>query len=306
MIFLAQKERELTLTNYTCDLHAHTTNSDGKATVNEFLDRAKLKEMDVVAITDHDIKPPSAHHLKGKGVGVVQGIEFSCDTNLEDVHILCFGVDFEHENIEKIIEVAGQSKIEAYVELVSRLSKRYPDKNITIEEIIKDNNVTLAELQKKMIFEYMEKKGIVSSWDEGKIIVQSDNYLTIKRQKPEPQLIIETIKELGGITVLAHPYLIELEHSKRKKYIEKLIDMGLDGLEACYTYEKTSYKGSLTSQQIETQIKEDYSDVGVFFTGGSDSHGEWKIKKEGYRDIGDGGISMDELKKLPIYQYVIR
>ena len=75
--------------NYLCDLHSHTTRSDGNDTPKEFLDTAAALGMKVVAITDHDVLPPEKIEVGGlmvdveryaqkKGMKVLKGIEFSC------------------------------------------------------------------------------------------------------------------------------------------------------------------------------------------------------------------------------------
>lgn len=42
---------------YACDLHTHTTRSDGADTPKEVISRAALKGIRILAITDHDIVP---------------------------------------------------------------------------------------------------------------------------------------------------------------------------------------------------------------------------------------------------------
>ena len=91
--------------NYLCDLHSHTTRSDGNDTPKEFLDTAAALGMKVVAITDHDVLPPEKIEVGGlmvdveryaqkKGMKVLKGIEFSCETEVEDVHLVAFGCDY--------------------------------------------------------------------------------------------------------------------------------------------------------------------------------------------------------------------
>jgi predicted metal-dependent phosphoesterase TrpH len=286
---------------YTCDLHGHTTNSDGKDSPQVYIDRAKTFGMKVIGITDHDVRPTKREDLKIEGIRVLLGTEWSCNTDIEDVHILSYGCDFEDERIVALEKMEKESKINAYAELVNRLAERY--EGISLDEILRDNEIKVEELQKKMIFEYMAKKGIVPSWDKGKIMVQQDDYLNIRREKPDPKLVIETIKELGGITVLAHPYLIDLPYEERKAYISDLIDYGIGGLEARYTYDKTSYKGTMTPEEIENELKKDFKDKVKFFTGGSDCHGEWHKNKPVYREVGNKGITLEEFEQTPLTKF---
>ena len=58
---------------------------------------------------------------------------------------------------------------------------------------------------------------------------------------------------------MAHPYLVNEPvrlpdgTMGRAAYIDRLIEAGLDGIEACYPYSKTSYGGSMTPEQIERE-----------------------------------------------------
>ena len=80
---------------YQCDLHTHTTRSDGHLTPVESIARGAALGIKVLAITDHDTILPLYYEEKGKkteleqyaachGVELLRGIEVSCDTNNED------------------------------------------------------------------------------------------------------------------------------------------------------------------------------------------------------------------------------
>jgi hypothetical protein len=105
--------------------------------------------------------------------------------------------------------------------------------------------------------------------------------------------------------VLAHPYLIdENVNSKafgrisRDAYIEELIKYGLDGIESMYTYDKTSYKGYLTPEEIRKEVEERFRNKVSFFTGGSDYHNDARKGTENPRRIGEAGIPYEMFKKI--------
>ena len=92
--------------NYPCDLHTHTTRSDGADTPQELICRAAEGGVKVLAITDHDIVPEDCYtdaqgqkrslreYAKSLHVELLLGTEISCDTNVDDVHIVCLGCDW--------------------------------------------------------------------------------------------------------------------------------------------------------------------------------------------------------------------
>ena len=98
---------------------------------------------------------------------------------------------------------------------------------------------------------------------------------------------------------MAHPYLVsepiqyEDREITRKEYIDILIAAGLDGIEASYTYDKTSYGGTMTKDEIIKEVKELYTGR-LIISGGSDYHNDGKKGVKNPRDIGDCGITMEE------------
>lgn len=307
--------------NYKFDMHCHTIRSDGRDTPKELIDRAVKIGMQGIAITDHDITPPETVtvngkkldieiYAKNKGLKLVKGYEFSTDTMVEDVHILGYNLNWKSEDIKKEEKAARKSKTKAYQLLCKRLTKKgmpidfkkdileYKDKNQKKKVRKKD------EVEKKFIFEKLAEKGFVSDWKKAKIMIKNDPYLNIRRKKIHPGTAIKLIHDNGGIAVLAHPYLInkvvfseEFGELNRLDYIERLINYGLDGVEARYTYNKTSYNGSKKNEEIEEEIIELFGDR-LLISGGSDYHGGQKVGIKNYRYIGEAGIVLKQFEKL--------
>lgn len=298
---------------YECDLHCHTTRSDGNVSPKELIDGAAERGIKVVAITDHDMTPPKVVEVHGRkmdiqeyankqGIQLVKGIEISCDTNVEDVHIIALGCDWEHTFFEELERMTRISKVESYRELVKQLNKS----GILIdwEELLynKGNPIIPENLQKKKIFEMIADKGYVDCWQDGKLMVKRSKSYNVMREKPEPRWVIQKIHEAGGIAILAHPYLftapvfIDGKVLKRKEYIEKLAEAGLDGIEACYTYDKTSYDGDKTKEELEIEIRKESEGRFKIISGGSDYHGDEKKGVKNPRMLGECGVSFEYFK----------
>ena len=79
--------------------------------------------------------------------------------------------------------------------------------------------------------------------------------------------VIKTIKEAGGIAVLAHPACCWSRDIK--KTIKKLISYGLDGIETHYYYRRHR---AYTKFYEPEYIKQIGDELGILQTGGSDSH----------------------------------
>ena len=285
---------------YPCDMHTHTVNSDGNDTPRELLENAVKAGLKVVAITDHDTPPPLdiSEYASSLGIKYLPGYEFSCDTNVDDVHICGYGLDWSHPALAEEVAAARASKSNAYRELCELLTK----KGITVDwekDILKDGR-TADEVERKHIFEAIAENGYTPSWSEAKLMVRDDPELNIKRRKIDSVEAVKLIHECGGIAVLAHPYLIDETVAggiSRAEYIELLIAAGLDGIEASYTYDKTSYKGTMSPEEIEKEIRELYADR-LLISGGSDYHAGHKKGNAKVRGLGERGISMEEFSKF--------
>ena len=300
---------------YECDLHCHTLRSDGNDTSQELVKKAAGLKMRAIAIVDHDIMPERPSDIKRYaetfGLGLVLGCEFSCDTFVDDVHIIGYELDWKNPRVRKEEAKAKLSKSEAYRDLCLLLSKKgmpidyekellqYTDAGGNLQKRNPD------EVQRKHVFELMAPKGYFPSWEKAKLAVRDNPRFNVRRKKINPLKAIEIIKMAGGLSVLAHPYLIDenlhsadIHCNNRESYIENLISAGLDGIESCYTYSKTTYKGSLPESRIKEIVEDKYRGRVRFFTGGSDYHNDAKKGVANPRQIGEAGISFEQFKKI--------
>ncbi len=298
------------LANYEVDLHGHTNRSDGSATPEEFIKDAVRRGVKVCAITDHDVIPPRTITIDGEekdiqlyareqGVELMLGIEVSCETYIDDTHIVCFGCDWDDPFFKELDDFTIRSKVNNYRQLTEALTEK--GMPIDWSEVLENNGNPIPEdqVQKKMIFELMARKGYFDKWSDAKLYVKNAKDLVGKREKPDAAYVIREAHRTGGYVIMAHPHLVSEPvlyqgyKIHRSVYIEHLIEAGLDGIEASYTYDKTSYSGKLTKEEIIDEIREYYGDR-LFISGGSDYHADGKKGVKNPREIGDCGITMEE------------
>ncbi len=312
---------------YACDMHCHTLRSDGNDTPQELIDAAAHAGLHAIAITDHDIGPPLTLALEGKegneepidsvayaarrGVRLILGYEFSCDTRVDDVHICGYRLDWKHPDLAAEVEAGKRSKSEAYEQLCRRLT----DTGMPLDwqtDILSYTGIDGKpatrqpdEVQRKHIFEAMAAQGYTPTWSDAKILVRDDPRLNVSRRKIDPVAAIELIHRCGGIAILAHPYLINetIEVSgqpdrTRRQYINTLIDAGLDGIEASYSYDKTTYQGTMTPEQIEAEVRDVHGRRVRFLSGGSDYHADHKKGAKNVRCLGERGLTRAEFTAI--------
>ncbi len=302
---------------FVCDLHGHTICSDGNDTPAEFIEHAASRKMKIIAITDHDKAPVEFVEIDGKrrkiteyaesfGIKLIKGIEISCETEIEDVHLVCLGCDWSNTFFQWLDDFTIQSKVSSYKELVKKLTET--GMPVSWEEVLNIDGKRIEEkdVQKKMIFNLLASKGYTKSWREAKLLVKNSRKLSIFREKPDAVRVIHEIHRQGGIVILAHPYLISEQVDYRGKqisrndFIEKLIYEGLDGIEARYTYDKTSYNGNMTKEEIYREVVERYGRKVSIISGGSDYHGDRKKGVDNPREIGECGLTESEFYHNPL------
>ena len=333
--------------SYPVDLHTHSTRSDGADTPQQLIDHAAALGMKIIAITDHDIRPPkdilvetagagndspmekavlekteagdsvlvdAVDYAWSKGLHLLRGIEISCETTAEDCHLVCLGCDWEDPFFDSLERAVVESKIGSYRELVRRLNA--DGMYMTWEEVLENGGNPVAEeqVQKKMIFELIARKGYQKDWSRAKLMVKNTPSYQILREKPDPVQVIRQVHRCGGIVIMAHPYLVNEPvrlpsgTMDRAAYIDRLIEAGLDGIEACYPYSKTSYGGSMTPDQIEREVKEKYAGRIAIISGGSDYHADFRkgVAPAKARIIGESGITLEYFQRNSLLQEILQ
>ena len=304
--------------NDPCDMHTHTTNSDGNESYRDLISRAAGLGLKAVAIVDHDVLPlktifspedeknvPAEQYAATKGICLFRGVEFSCETQVEDVHIVALGCDWDDPAIVQQISDIEWGKERSYTETVCRLNEK--GFSMSMEEILEFAGVTIKEIQKKHIFNFMAAKGYAEDWSKAKLLVRDTPYFSVKREKPDSIKILNMVHEAGGICILAHPYLIDEnivfrgQQISRGEFLERLIGAGLDGIEVRYTYHKTTCKDKRPEQEIWEDVRR-IAAGRVFVSGGSDYHGDWKKNVQSPRELGECGLTMEEFLSVDFFR----
>lgn len=245
------------------DLHVHTTASDGTFEPPQILKRAKEKNLDVIAITDHDTIEGIEKVQSTQDILFIPGIEISAEFE-STLHILGYAIDSENEYFRKILDDLQEYRLYRNEHMVEKMNKA--GFHLTIGEL---KEVAKGELIGRPHFaRLMLQKGYVSSYQEA-----FDRYLKkgasfyMDKKRLSPRESIELIIKAGGIAVMAHPYQTGLDGEELEKLLKSLVDYGLMGIEVFY------------SQHTTNQVEEYFGlakKYDLLVTAGSDFHGENK------------------------------
>lgn len=307
---------------YPCDLHTHSTRSDGCDTIPELIQRAAKCGIRILGIADHDVLPISSIEIDGEMTDIIQyaqihsvclihGVEFSCETMVEDVHVIGYGCCWTHPALLELEAFCTASKMKAYKATLDRLTEfGFP---LKLEEVLQQpgGRIDPDKLQKKHIFEAMAKKGYFLDWITAKLFVRDHPSLNVKRQKPEAVRVIQVIQEADGLAVLAHPYLIDEtittqsgKFINRGDFIHLLQVQGLNGIESRYPYDKTTCKDRRPNFVLWREIFEQYKDT-LLLSGGSDYHADQKRGSKNPRMLGECGLTMEEFFIQPAFKNLL-
>lgn len=212
------------------DLHIHTNLSDGLLAPEEVVLQSLKKGCKKIAITDHEIVKNYNNLSQKYGINIIPGIEFN--TSFRNLHILGYNItNIDKMNHEmKDLRIANET---ICYQVIDKLKK--DDFDISVDKVIKYlNNIKMdfEVIDKRKIVKYLIYKGYAANVMESysKLIGFNQKYY-VPNKKISPEEIIELVKECGGISVLAHPNILNLYNADLENLIKKLKYQGLEGIE---------------------------------------------------------------------------
>jgi predicted metal-dependent phosphoesterase TrpH len=262
------------------DLHLHTVYSDGTYTPQELLVEASKQGLAAIAVVDHDTVAgiePTLNIAEEKNIEVLPGTELSVEYDGLEVHILGYLIDYKsHYLIEKLNELK-QIRIERIYKIVGKLKDM--GMGLTAESVFE---IAKQGIPGRLhIARAMAKQGLVGSLGEAFQKFIGDRCPAyVCGFKFSPQEAIKLIRDVGGIPVLAHPYILN-----RDELITQFVDYGLMGLEVYYP----EHTQSMVNFYLNLAKK-----FNLLVTGGSDCHGNAKPEVK----IGSIKIPYELVEKL--------
>lgn len=251
-----------------CDLHTHSTASDGTTSPAEVVQRAKAANVKYLALTDHDTVSGIEEALKTAkdlDIAFIPGIELSTYYNKESVHVLGFfkGDGYKDKDLNDFLKSIKTKRIERAKKIVENLAK-FHDIHITLESIMKNGKDTIARphiakaimdagynYDKEYIFEHF---------------IGNDCPAYIPSVQIDTKEGVELLKKHGAVVVLAHPVLL------KKSSFQEVLALGFDGLEGIYPLNTTEDTAQFLSYAKEHNL---------ITSCGSDSHGGEDDNKHG-------------------------
>lgn len=242
------------------DLHIHTTASDGLLSPNSIVDLAYRKNVNIIAITDHDtvtgISKAISRARLYSDLEVIPGIEISSNFNNFEIHILGYFIDYNFPPLIEITAKLKDSRIYRGYEIIKKLNGL--GINIKFEDI--QNPEDPSFVGRPHIARALFKNGYVNSTEEAfKKYLGYGCPAYVDRYKLTLEQSIDLIHRSGGVAVLAHPGLLHSDN-----VVKHAIKSNIDGIEVIHS------KHSQNQIIKYNAIAENHD---LIKTGGSDCHG---------------------------------
>ena len=251
--------------NY-CDLHVHSTFSDGTLTPRQLLQAAQDAGLTAVALTDHNTVAGLPEFLEAApdfAIRAIPGIEFSVDYMGTELHLLALFVKPAYfDTITAMMEDFKRRKEQSNRDLVDNLNQA----GFRLDyEAIKQQ--ASGYVNRAHIAAAMTEKGYTGSIKEA--FKQYLNPIHGYYVPPRRLDVFETvrfIKSIGAVAVLAHPFL-NLEEAALREFLPQAVAAGRDGMEVLYPMFDEAQTACAQSLCQE---------LSLLPSGGSDFHGDNK------------------------------
>lgn len=210
------------------ELQSHSTVSDGQLPPAQVVAEAYEAGVTTLALTDHDAVAgveEAAEAAQRLGVELVPAIEMSCvHEYAEDLHVCGYWVDLE--SIAPACERAQRERVSRAEEIIQNL--RREGFELTIEDAVRGAGDALS-IGRPHIARAAGATGDLGPFFEEYLVPGAKAF--VPRRWPTAEQAVETIKEAGGVPVVAHPYWDISEPAEVETLIRAL---PIDGVEVFY------------------------------------------------------------------------
>ena len=251
------------------DLHMHSTASDGKWKVNEIIDFCKEKNVTTISITEHYNlgSYKLARKLAGNDIEVIPGIEIGVtlnDLGYSKNHVCHMLAYYPNYRICKILDAYELSRDKCVKKTLTSLKEKKGMK-------ISYRDVVSSARDKRSIGRFDIAIAIARLGYSSDPINAYGEYLDsskicyIDREKMTAKVLIEELRKVGGVPVIAHPKSLKMLYNELFEFLKTLKECGLEGLEV--------YNPHHTEEQVKV-FSEIADELKLLKTVGSDFHGK--------------------------------
>lgn len=258
------------------DLHSHTNASDGQLTGKELVERAENRQVNMLAITDHDsvdalVEAKQVIADKQLKLTLIDGIEITSNWLNHEIHIVGVNINPENSALTELIEAQKQKREDRAIEMGRRLAKAHIDGCYeAAKKLAGDGAITRAHFARHLV-----EIGAAPTFPK-----VFDKYLSrgntgyVPHNWVSMELAIDVIHQAGGQAILAHPNHYKLSNKWMRRLFTEFKALQGDAMEVAMGQQSPQMRQQLAMWSVEYNL---------LASQGSDFHfvGRW-------RDLGRG------------------
>ncbi|HVS25702.1 MAG TPA: 3',5'-nucleoside bisphosphate phosphatase [Burkholderiales bacterium] len=263
------------------DLHSHSTVSDGLLTPEDLVKRAAMRDVKVLALTDHDDIGGLAAAREAAlrfGVHLINGVEISATWNGQTLHVVGLDVDPRHPLLLQGLQTVRSSRALRAEKIAAELEKTGIHGALEGAYAHAENPHLIGRTH---FARYLVKQGHAADVKSvfKKFLAQGRPGYVEHRWAALADAVT-WIKQSGGLAVMAHPGRYPLNSKQMRQLLAEFKQLGGMAVEVV--------TGSHTPEQYAVFAR--YSkEFELYASAGSDYHGPGESR----RDIG-------QLPELPL------
>ncbi len=263
-----------------CDLHTHSTYSDGTWTPEQLIAGAERAGLSAIALTDHNTVaglPDFMQAAKSSTVEAIPGVEFSTEYRGRELHILGLSIEPSHyDEVNSLLQQFLLRKEKSNRDLIARLNQA--GMTLSYEEI---RNKCAGSINRAVIGAEMLRLGYCESVQQAfKDWLSPKRGFYVPPLRPDAFETVSFIRSIGAVPVLAHPFLA-LDGEELREFLTPAQKAGLRAMEVYYSL----YDEQTTA--LSCRIAEEF---GILKSGGSDFHGN--NKPDIFLGVGKGKLQI--------------
>lgn len=247
------------------DLHSHSNCSDGLLSPPELVVRAVEKEVDVLALTDHDsvdgiALAQAAIEKNNLPLYLVPGVEISCTWDAIEVHVVGLDVDTGNAELQALLARQEQARTERGLELGRRLEKNKIPGCYEGALALAGNGMLTRSHFARYLVEQKHCKNMQNAFDR---FLARGAKAYVPHQWASIAEVVAVIHAAGGKAVLAHPGRYKLSAKWLKRLLVLFKEAGGDAIEVSLCQQ---------SPQERSTLGQYCRDYGLMASVGSDFH----------------------------------
>lgn len=248
------------------DLHIHSNVSDGKLSVQDTINLAKISNVTTLAFAEHYNMGSYnlAKELTAGTIEIIPAVEIStslANFGLSKKHVCHILAYYPSYKICNILDTYEKSRDTCVKKTLKKLRKTIP---ISYNDVVKyaRNKQSIGRFDIAIaLYQKGYAKSPVAAYGQ---FLELGSSFYIEREKLDVVSLIQKIREINGVPVIAHPKSIKLNFDDMFSFTRTLKESGLEGIEV--------YNPCNTEEQRQEFLK-----LCEFFdllpTCGSDFHG---------------------------------